>query len=120
MTPQRHVQAFGLSEEAIKRVPKGLNLQRSVRFAETSLEAVQLPLKKECEGETSSTCVPTPTLAEFRSNLPVLLGRVRAQNGNETEISTDERCESSALAAQRAFLARQSHRQSRAQSEFVV
>ena len=126
MTPRRQV-PFGLPEEAMKRAPK-VPSARTVHFDEVSLcldgekssEAVQLPLSKACAGESPNTCVPTPSLAEFRTNLPVLLGRLRAQEGQSQQGDENGSAESSALAAQRAFLARQSHRQSRTQCQFVI
>ena len=122
MTLQRQPQPFGLPEEAVKRIPKSPKPQRSVHFDEPSTlpgrqevsEAAQLPLKNGYEA--SDTCVPTPSLAEFRTNLPVLLGRLRVEDA----VTESTGPESSALAAQRAFLARQSRRASRAQREFVV
>ena len=125
MTPQRHV-PFGLPDEEMKRAPKVS--VRTVHFddvtlcldGEKCLEAVQLPLNKECAGESPNTCVTTPSLAEFRTNLPVLLGRLRAQESQAQQGDENTSAESSALAAQRAFLARQSRRQGRTQCQFLI
>mmetsp|Transcript_19341 Transcript_19341/g.43791 ORF Transcript_19341/g.43791 Transcript_19341/m.43791 type:complete len:171 (+) Transcript_19341:88-600(+) len=122
---QGYGQTF-LAEDAT-RAP-GSPDQRSVRFEQQECflssnkqKSSELPLQRSSRADlTSDTAVPTPSVAECRPGLPVLLGRLRLGGDEGPETADGQDSQDSAVAAQRAFLARQARRASRAQGEFVV